>query len=289
MDNLDSIKNYIDKNNLNVYGIVINEDGKENAYYYNNIRTNIYSIGKSITALCIFKLNDLDLINFDDKMVSFFPEFSYSKGSENITIQNLLDMRSGKDVSYVGEIPTDDEDFLQRFFDYPVELSNDKFRYSNSCSYVLGRIVTKITGQVLLDFANDNIFKPLDIQSPRWTTCNLGYTLCAHHIWLNVDELSKIGELLRNKGSFNGKEIINCKHFDKFSQEFSIGIDKLQYKNSFWNFDYENGYFMKGIYGNILVNIPKDNTTIAITANECDKAKYEALCDFVAEHFNESC
>ncbi len=109
-DKLNMLVEFITKNDINVKGIIINKDSQSYKHYFSNERVNVYSIAKSITALCIFNLENLNLISFDDKMVSFFPEMKYSKGTENITIQNLLDMRSGKDTSFIGDIPTDDED-----------------------------------------------------------------------------------------------------------------------------------------------------------------------------------
>lgn len=286
MKKLNSIVDYINNNNIDVSGVIINENGKKFSHIFKDERVNIYSIGKSITALCIFILEDLNMLSLDDKMVSFFPEFSYSKNTENITIQNLLDMRALKDTSFITNMQKDDDcDKLKEYFDFECTLENDEFRYSNFCSYTLGRIVEAVSGQVLVDFANDKIFKKLDMPMPRWLTCNLGHTICAHHIFLNVEELYKIGEILRNKGIYKNHLIMTPKHFLNFEKEFNVSENEEVYRNSFWNLDIGNAYFMKGIYSNLLINIPSQNTTISITANERNNEKRDKFLEFIKNEF----
>ncbi len=165
-------------------------------------------------------------------------------------------------------------------------LTQDIFKYSNYCSYTLGRIIEKVTGKVALDYANECIFKKLDIQMPRWSTCNLGYTICAKNLFLNVDELDRVAQLVKNMGIFGTNIIMYKSNFEKFKKEFYVNSKELEYKNSFWNIDIDDGYFMKGIYANMLINIPKQNTTITITANERNNGKRDMLVDYITEIFN---
>ncbi len=281
----DDIVEYIEKNEINIFGVSIVENGEQSQKVLIDEDVNIFSIGKSITALCIYILNDQNKLELTDKIIKYFPEMKYSVGTEKITIQNLLDMRSTKDCSFIGTFPEDGEDYLERFFEYECTLEKNTFRYSNFCSYTLGRIITKITDKTTLEFANEMIFKPLGIKQPRWATDNRGYTVCANNLFLGVDSLSKIAELMRGYGTYKNKEIIKRIHFSQFSEEFSCPESELEYKNSFWNVDIADGYFMKGIFSNIAMVIPKLDISIAITASEKDNDKRDRLLSFIIETY----
>ncbi len=284
-EKFDKIVKFIEENEINVYGFTMNE--KANKYKYEKIseRVNVYSIGKSITALCIFILEDRKELSLDDKLVSFFPQFSYANGTEKITIQNLLDMASTKDCSWIGDFPNSDEDYLGRFFEHECTLVEGTFRYSNFCSYALGRIVSKLTSKTVLEFARINIFEPLGIETPRWSTCNSGYTACANNLFLNIDELSKITDILLNNGSFEGRQIVDSKHFDRFKKSFTVLEKEKEYQHSFWNIDIKDGYFMKGIYSNFVMVIPELEIGFTMTALEKDNSKRDMLIDFIKEQF----
>lgn len=280
---------YVEKENLNIFGIIIDDNGKEYSHIWNENQTCIYSIGKSITALCIFILEDRGIITLDDKVVSFFPEFEYSEGTQYITIQNLLNMNGRKDVSWIydesGELPKED-DFLELFLKEKVTLAENEFKYSNLCSYTLGRIVEKVSGHVLLDFANINIFQKLGIISPRWNTCNQGHTICANGLFLNTRELSKIAKMVLNDGYYNGEEIVSSKNLNidnyvKFKDDTNLYGNG--YKNSFWQCP-QNAYRMEGIYSNYVIIIKEKNISITITGNERVKRDHKEL-DFLLTLF----
>lgn len=287
--------NYVEQNNLNIYGISINEDGKDYTHIWKDGRNNVYSIGKSITAICIFICVEQGKLKLDQKIVDIFPYLKYSPGTDQLTVQNLLDMTTGKDVSWIldenGKIPTN-RDYLELFFEEPITLDESVFRYSNLCSYTLGRIVEEVTGFVLLDFANTNVFKKLDIISPRWRTDHDGHTICATDLFLSTKEMANIGKMIVDGGYFNGKYIftspsLDTADFNQFQERLEYINHSRGYKNSMWICNQMDAFRMEGIYSNYVIVSPKRKISIAITGDEKvkrDHKELDFLLSLIEEH-----
>ena len=65
------------------------------------------------------------------------------------------------------------------------------FYYSNACTYILGRVVEKVTGKNVRDFLVPLLFEPLKIFNPQWNRCPLGHPLCATGLQLTTGELAR--------------------------------------------------------------------------------------------------
>lgn len=81
------------------------------------------------------------------------------------------------------------------------------FTYSNVEPYLFSIFFQENFNINLSDFANDKIFKPLDIKNYTWN--NLGkYCAGATGLSLSHNDFHKLGQLLMNKGKYNNKQII---------------------------------------------------------------------------------
>jgi len=128
------------------------------------------SVSKQFTAAAIILLYERNLLQLNDTVNNYFPDFPY----ENVTIKNLLNHTGGlPKYFWVAEhkwqqekAPTNSEmmDLLessnvQRFFK-PGRI----FDYSNTGYIVLASIVEKVSGVSFSDFLKENIFNPLDMK-----------------------------------------------------------------------------------------------------------------------------
>lgn len=114
------------------------------------------------TATSIHLLQQRGKLSFDDPVVKYLPEFGVN-GKDSITIRQLLTHTSGllPDNSLKDYLDGAEEAF--RKID---ELSlraqpGEKFMYSDVGFIVLGRIVERVSGQKLDEFARQEIFLPL--------------------------------------------------------------------------------------------------------------------------------
>jgi CubicO group peptidase (beta-lactamase class C family) len=73
---------------------------------------------------------------------------------------------------------------------------------------VLGAIIQKYSGKNLLDFGNEYMFDPLNIQGGSWQRLPSGYFFAGGGIFLRPRELAKIGYMFLNNGYWGEKQVI---------------------------------------------------------------------------------
>jgi uncharacterized protein YbbC (DUF1343 family)/CubicO group peptidase (beta-lactamase class C family) len=114
------------------------------------------------TATSVMVLLERGKFRLADRVVTYLPELK-GNGKDAITIEQLLRHRSGlvpdDPISDYAEGP---EVAWQRIGDLkPVETPGERFLYSDVGFMVLGRLVEKVSGQSLDEFARGAIFDPL--------------------------------------------------------------------------------------------------------------------------------
>ncbi|HKJ07393.1 MAG TPA: serine hydrolase domain-containing protein [Flavobacteriaceae bacterium] len=140
----------------------------------------IGSTSKQFTAACILILIEQGKIKYTDKLNQFF--HSFPNYASTITIRHLLHHTSGiRDYPtiallkglYNNEIYTDDMimDWLTRQKQLNFK-PGEEFMYSNSNYWLLGQIVENVSGKNLADFANEHLFKPLQMDNSHFHNNN---------------------------------------------------------------------------------------------------------------------
>ncbi len=157
-------------------GRIIYQKGFGNANIERKLKVNtdtkfrIGSITKQFTAAAILRLQEQGKINIADKLSTYIPDFP--RGNE-VTIQHLLTHTSGMhsytDRSDFGDkitLPVDDSVLLKLIESEPFDFNpGDKFSYCNSGYYILGYIVSKISGKPYGEYLSDEFFKPLGMKN----------------------------------------------------------------------------------------------------------------------------
>jgi len=286
----------INEKQLNVYGIVIKKDNDEIEHRFrSDDRVNIYSCSKSVTTLAIGMLIDAGRLALSDTLEALFPEYlsDMSNGTHSITVRNLLHMTSGK-LEFFDEFKTKNQDNVKKFMQYPVEAEpGEKFFYSNGCTYMLSRIVEKISGETLRNFLVPRLFDKLGIENPQWFTCHYGHTMGATGLYLTTKELSKIGELYLNHGKHNGEEIVSEEFIKKCYKDViktsddSTLTNHSQYGYQVWLGSLPNTYRLDGKYNQHSIIFPDISTIITITAHEEYKGHeiLEGVYEDILPHF----
>lgn len=128
----------------------------------------IGSISKQFTAMAIMQLSERGLINVEDKVSKYLPDFP---NGDLINIHNLLTHTSGlknyTDLNEFFESDLDNKDpmaMVNLIKDIPLEFKpGEEYRYSNTNYLLLGIILEKITGISYEDYLQKNIFTPLNM------------------------------------------------------------------------------------------------------------------------------
>ncbi|MDX1642257.1 MAG: serine hydrolase [Balneolaceae bacterium] len=178
--------------------------------------TNIKSASKSIISLLIGIAIDKGFIEGVNQPIrDYFPEYfeaNPDSAKASITIRNLLTMRSGLETTSFynyGRWVTSNN-WVEFALDQPLdEQPGGRMVYSTGTSHLLSVILTKATGMSTRAFANEYLFRPMDIQIGGWDRDPQGFYMGGNNLAVAPLDLLKIGELMMNVGEYNGQQLIS--------------------------------------------------------------------------------
>jgi D-alanyl-D-alanine carboxypeptidase len=134
------------------------------------------SISKQFTAAAVLLLEEQGKLSLDDKVAKFFP--TLTRAGE-VTIRELLSHTSGyEDYAPQDYLipewtrPTTPEALLDRWARKPLNFEpGTKWQYSNTNYVLAAEIVEKASGQPLMAFLEEKIFRPLGMSTAvDWST-----------------------------------------------------------------------------------------------------------------------
>ncbi|MCA9056922.1 MAG: serine hydrolase, partial [Planctomycetaceae bacterium] len=169
----------------------------------------LWSLSKSFTSTAVGLAVSEGRLNIDDKVVSFFPDDLPAEPSENLAamrVRDLLTMSTGHDSE---PRMTPDTPWVRTFLAHPVpNRPGSKFLYNTPATYMQSAIVQKVTGQTVLEYLRPRLFEPLGIENPEWQTSPQGISLGGYGLFVRTEDIAKFGQLYRQKGNWNGKQLI---------------------------------------------------------------------------------
>ena len=301
-DKILELENKIKGDYKNIAGVVVLKDGKTVYESYFNGCTSlstihVYSVTKSIISILIGIAIDKGYIkSVEQKVLDFFPDYTVKKGEktiQNITLENLLTMT----VPYKYTTSTYEEYLTSDdWVNFTLDLLGGveeigKFRYAPLIGPdILSGILTKATGQSVLDFATENLFAPLGItvagnitfnskeeqmafyesnEISGWVSGKTGTNAGGWGLTLTAMDMAKIGELYLNGGIYNSKQIVSKKWIKESTAEHSRWQEQnLPYGYLWWIAGDENerGYAAMGDGGNIIYVNEDKKIVVSITA-----------------------
>jgi CubicO group peptidase (beta-lactamase class C family) len=277
---LDGFRLTVREKGLGLYGIRIwrEGDGEVTHFWRSNDPVCLYSAAKTFTSLAVGICIDRGHFAVDDVLLDFFPEYRLvaSEGTGAITVRHLLHMASGKrEFWFAGSVDRrKNADWAELWFTDPTKETPGKtFFYSNANTYMLGRLVEKVTGKTLRDFLVPNLFDPLEIDNPQWHTCPGGHTLAATQLHLTLDEFSRLGRLLVCEGVWEDKPLVSQAYLSQATTDLiSTKSEFEEYKQGYgyqlWNSSVPGAYRADGKYGQLSLVYPQQRVAVTITAHE---------------------
>ncbi|CAL5874771.1 uncharacterized protein PFLUO_LOCUS9073 [Penicillium psychrofluorescens] len=140
-------------------------DAEKTKPWDKNTITGIWSCTKIPTSLAAYLLIDRGLLDVNEKVAGYWPEFA-ANGKENVTVSQLLSHSSGVfafDTPTTLEEMQDVEKSTQRLAQQaPWIAPGSQSAYQLTChGHLVGALVQRITGKPLAQFIADEIAKPL--------------------------------------------------------------------------------------------------------------------------------
>jgi len=202
----------------------------------------------------------------------------------HMTIENLLTMTSGMNSEELfypegSDAPENDfvhmeasDDWVQYAIDEPVvEEPGRNFTYSSAGTELLARIFQKETGQDIDAYAERYLFAPLGIRH-HWKRDYVGTVDTEGGLYLNDEDLAKLGFLYLNNGLWENKQIVS-EYWVKQSvaphvpMPYTVEDGRIYYGFSWWLIPSTGQYtwMATGAGGQELMVFPRQNLIVVFT------------------------
>ena len=236
----------------------------------------MHSLSKSFTSTAVGLAVADGKLSIDDPVLKFFPDDAPANPSDKLKmmrVRDLLTMTSGHEVEvkFTTNMP-----WVQAFLAHPVpHKPGTHFQYNTPGSYMLSAIVTKVTGQTVLDYLKPRLFEPLGIENPEWSSSPQGISAGGFGLKIRTEDIAKFGLLYLQKGKWNGKQLVPESWVEQAtSKQVSNGSDPTKdwdqgYCFQFWRCRH-NAFRGDGANGQFCIVMPDQDAVVAVTADTRD-------------------
>lgn len=281
-----------------ITSIVVINDGKLLLEeYFNGADRNTFhdprSAGKSFASTLMgIAIKDGYIKNEDQTLDQFYDLKKYENYNikkDQIKIKDLLTMSSAFEGSDANSdspgneenmYPTDN--WVKFTLDLPMDPSKSnggKWDYFTAGTILLGDILHKKVPNGLEKYADEKLFKPLNITKYQWQYTPQNVANTAGSLQMRSIDYAKYAQLYKNNGIWNGKQILSKDWVQKtFTHQIQIpGRENEFYSYLFWNkaFEYKGknyeAYYCSGNGGNQFIIFKDIPLVIIITSKAYNK------------------
>lgn len=301
MNNQNELEKLIAKSYDNTGAIVVTKEGKKVYEYYQNGCTgqspfHVFSVTKSVMGILIGIAIDQGYIpDIHTPVLDFFPDYEVKRREntiQKVTLYDMLTMTAPykyKSAPYTKFFTS--EDWVKSSLDFLGGKGNiGDFRYAPVIGPdIFSGIIRNTTGMSVLDFANKNLFGPLNIMVPGdikfydkkgqmefyksktargWVSDPQGTHTAGWGLVLTIEDMSKLGNLMLQEGEFNGKQLVSkewVKECTKTKVEWKTPFFNHKYGLLWWIIDEnDHSYAALGDGGNVIYVNPVMELTVSI-------------------------
>jgi len=226
-----------------------------------------YSVAKAFVVAGIGMLVDRGIMKTSDTVAEIFPDevsavedIEIQKHWKNTTVHHVLKHQAGfpgghLDIDAQDMYTYGDRDFLRYCLNTkPAYVSGEDRRYSDAAYYLLSRIFSKVSGELLDDFLWRELFYDLGFREMAWSKCPHGYPMGATGLYVRAIDVAKFGAIFLNNGVYNGKRYL--------SEEWvKTTIDDPGYELT--RNDDGSSFSKGGMFGQNLLVLPHQNRVVA--------------------------
>jgi CubicO group peptidase (beta-lactamase class C family) len=283
LDNI-PFEKYLEDNKTVAFLIIKNDTIQYEKYFKGYDKERIvpsFSMAKSVTSILIGCAIDDGLIkSVDEPITNYIPELK-ANGFDKVTIKHLLQMTSGIafNESYVN--PFGDAASFYYGLNLRKEIAQmklktepgKKFEYVSGNTQLLGLILERsLKEKTITSYLQEKIWTPLEMEyDASWSIDRkkngLEKTFCCLNA--RARDFAKIGRLYKNKGNWNGKQIVSKKWVEE-----STKLDTTEGSASFYQYQWwlptpNEDFMAEGILGQfIYVNPAKDLIIVRLGKKE---------------------
>jgi CubicO group peptidase (beta-lactamase class C family) len=254
-------------------------------YYHGSDMHTMQSVSKTVTSITIGiarTKNDF-AVSLDTPILKYFDAHKVANMDDRkkrITIRDLLTMTAG--LEWHEDLPYDDpknsadimesnRDWVQYAIDQPMASEPGKtFVYNSGATILLAHIFRKISGKNVDDYADEHLFRPLNIHY-YWKHSPLGVPDTEGGLYLSTHDFAKIGYLYLKGGMWQGKEIVSSSWVkDSVAAHVDTGEDGWKYGYQWWVRSFGStpedvAWVARGFGGQQMYVVPAYDTVLVFT------------------------
>jgi CubicO group peptidase (beta-lactamase class C family) len=239
----------------------------------------VYSLTKSFTSVAVGLAIADGLLSLDDRVVDVLPDHvpaDISEQGRRLTVHHLLSMTAGHRTDSLAEAwQLEPDDLVKGFLCVPfTEPEGTRHTYDNSTTFVLARMVERVTGRGLPELLDERLFKPMGIDHAEWDRVASGAAFGFHGLHLTTEAVAAFGELLLRGGVWGDRQLVPREWVELATRRH---IDTLQLEDDWASPDFlcgygyqfwmsRHGYLGNGAFGQQCVVVPSHDLVVVVTA-----------------------
>ena len=211
------------------------------------VKHDLKSITKSVTSLLVGIGVDRGWIaDINTPVFEYFPDHTDTRTPEKdrITLAYLLTMSAG--LAWNGSLPWSDPSNNERQMDdaadpyrYALERSVERppgqvYNYCGAAPILLQGVLQRTSGKPLDELARETLLEPLGISDTEWTRFPSGDVRGHGGLRLRPRDLAKLGQLVLDRGKWQGKQIISADWITKSTSPQINGESIFFYGYLWW-------------------------------------------------------
>jgi len=234
------------------------------------MRTNSFSVAKSLTALAIGAAEKEGLLSVHDRVSKYLPRFSQGPAAE-LTIEQVLQMRSGIPYGESYKNPfgfmskcTYGDDILLRLGGYTVEGSpGAPWKYQGGNTLLLQEILLEVIDVSLGAWFSDKTWRTIGATTEaKWAVDNAGHERNYACFYTTASEFARLGQLLLDSGQVDGTPVLERDFVRRMTTPIgplADGTDIQHYGYQIWMGTHNGVAFksMQGLHGQYVISIPE--------------------------------
>lgn len=276
-------------------GFFVAKDGKALWEYYwdgysAESHTNSFSMAKSVVTMLLGKAIEQGYIqSLDQPITDFLPEFKDDQFAQKCTIGDLSAMTSGFD--WIEDYYHPFDDTAKAYYGDNIEKQmlgkgfnkapGKHFDYTSGTTQLLGIVLERAVGISMSQYLQEEFWQPMGMEQDAYWSKDRKDGMEKAYCCLNsnVRDFAKFGQLLLQKGNWNGRQILDSAFVEKMVTPNYKAFKKnepARYGYSIWT-DYEhqpNFYGLMGHLGQRVIVIPSENLVIVRLGHEKDKRNF---------------
>ncbi|MGM7696965.1 serine hydrolase domain-containing protein [Microbacterium sp. A84] len=254
----------------------------------------LYSLTKSFTSIAVGLAIDDGLLSLDDRVADVLPEhvpIDVSEQARLINVHHLLSMTAGHRADTLAEAwQLEPSDLVKGFLSLPLaEIAGTRHTYDNSTTFILARMVERVSGVGLPEFLGKRIFEPMGINHAEWDRVGSGAAFGFHGLHLQTEAVPAFGELLLRGGVWNDQQLVSREWVELAarkqvdSSHYAAGADGADflcgYGYQFWMS--RHGFHGNGAFGQHCVIIPEHNLVVVVTSAQREVQQAQDVLDAI--------